>query len=259
MLAPPGWRFRCWVGRCVVTNVGPTPESDLHVGVVVVEVGQVGTRVELFEAIRRDARVEDLSIRQLADRHQVHRRTVREALDSAIPPPRKPYPTRKCPAIGPWTEVIDGWLIEDQDAPRKQRHTARRVWERLVAEHGATCAEITVSRYVARRKVELGLVDVEVAIPQTHPPGAEAEVDFGEFFTRVGGQQMKLWMFVMRLSCSGKAFHAAFGTQAQEAFLEGHVLAFEYFGGVPGRIRYENVPRHIFIVLWPTALCGHGR
>jgi transposase len=209
----------------------------------------VGTRVELFEAIRRDARVEDLSIRQLADRHQVHRRTVREALDSAIPPPRKPYPSRKCPAIGPWTEVIDAWLVEDKTAPRKQRHTARRVWERLVAEHGATCAEITVSRYVARRKRELGLVDVEVAIPQTHPPGEEAEIDFGEFFTRVGGQQVNLWMFVMRLSCSGKAFHAAFGTQAQEAFLEGHVLAFEYFGGVPGRIRYDNLKPAVTRVL----------
>src|SRR3954449_8547808 len=100
MLAPPGWRFRWWVARCVVTNVGSTPESDLHVGVVVVEVGQVGTRVELFEAIRRDARVEGLSIRELADRHQVHRRTVRQALDSALPPPRKTYPPRSTCAIG---------------------------------------------------------------------------------------------------------------------------------------------------------------
>ena len=134
----------------------------------------MGTRVELFEAIRRDARVEGLSIRELADRHQVHRRTVRQALDAALPPPRKPYPSRKCPAIDPWREVIDGWLIADQDAPRKQRHTARRVWQRLVAEHGATCSEITVSRYVSRRRVELGVVDIEVCIPQTHPPGAEA-------------------------------------------------------------------------------------
>ena len=69
-----------------------------------------------------------------------------------------------------------------QEAPRKQRHTARRVWQRLVAEHGATLSEVTVSRYVARRKVELGLDRVEVVVPQTHPPGAEAEVDFGEFY-----------------------------------------------------------------------------
>jgi transposase len=197
--------------------------------------------VELFEAIRRDARVEGLSIRELADRHQVHRRTVRQALDAAMPPPRKIYPARRCPAIDPWRIVIDGWLVADQDAPRKQRHTARRVWQRLVAEHGATCSEVTVSRYVARRRVELGGVDVEVCIPQTHPPGAEAEVDFGEFYSWVAGQQVKCWMFVMRLSHSGTAFHSAFGTQAQEAFLEGHVLAFDHFGGVPGRIRYDNL------------------
>jgi transposase len=206
-----------------------------------VEVGQVGSRVELFEAIRRDRRVEGLSIRELADRHEVHRRTVRQALDAALPPPRKPYPARRRPAIEPWTTVIDGWLIEDQDAPRKQRHTARRVWQRLVAEHGATCSEITVSRYVGRRRVELGVMEVEVCIPQTHPPGAEAEVDFGEFYSLVAGDWVKCWMFVMRLSHSGRAFHAAFGTQAQEAFLEGHVLAFDHFGGVPGRIRYDNL------------------
>jgi transposase len=229
------------VGRCVVTNIGPTPESDLHVGVVVVEVGQVATRVELFEAIRRDARLEGLSIRDLADRHRVHRRTVREALNSAVPPARKPYPVRRCPAIEPWAAVVDAWLVADQEMPRKQRHTARRVWQRLVAEHGATCSEVTVSRYVARRRVELGVVEVEVSIPQTHPPGAEAEVDFAEFYAWVAGQWIKCWMFVMRLSHSGKAFHVAFGTQAQEAFLEGHVLAFAHFQGVPDRIRYDNL------------------
>ena len=85
-------------------------------------------------------------------------------------------------ATDPWSEVIDAWLIADKDAPRKQRHTARRVWQRLVAEHGAVLSEITVSRYVARRRVELGLDRTQVMVPQTHPPGAEAEVDFGEFY-----------------------------------------------------------------------------
>jgi transposase len=107
---------------------------------------------------------------------------------------------------------------------RKQRHTARRVWQRLVAEYGATLAEVTVSRYVARCRVELGLDQVEVAVPQTHPPGTEAEVDFGEFHATIAGVWLKLWVFVMRLSHSGRAFHVAFATQAQEAFLEGHVL-----------------------------------
>jgi transposase len=205
--------------------------------------------VELFEQIRRDRRDGQLSIRELADKHRVHRRTVREALANAIPPPRKTYPPRPRPATEPYVEIIDAWLIGDRDVPRKQRHTARRVWQRLVAEHGATLAEVTVSRYVARRKVELGLGRAEVAVPQTHPPGAEAEVDFGEFYASVAGVWIKLWMFVMRLSHSGRAFHVAFATQAQEAFLQGHVLAFAHFGAVPARIRYDNLKPAVVRVL----------
>lgn len=205
--------------------------------------------MELFEQIRRDRRCEELSIRELAERHGVHRRAVRQALASALPPPRKTYPSRPRPAIDPWVGVIDAWLVDDQNAPRKQRHTARRVWQRLVAEHQAALSEITVSRYVARRRLELGVVRREVSIPQTHPAGAEAEVDFGEFHAVIGGESLKCWMFVMRLSHSGKAFHIAFATQAQEAFLEGHVLAFEYFGGVPGRVRYDNLKPAVVRVL----------
>lgn len=198
------------------------------------------SRVELFEDIRRDQRREDLSIRELASRHGVHRRTVRQALAAAVPPPRAVYPSRPCPAMGQWWALVDGWLVGDQDVPRKQRHTARRVWQRLVAEHQACVSEVTVSRYVRRRRVELGIVDREVFVPQVHEPGAEAEVDFGELQVNLAGALVKCWMFVMRLSSSGRAFHIAYGTQAQEAFLEGHVKAFEYFGGVPGRIRYDN-------------------
>lgn len=207
------------------------------------------SRVELFEQIRQERRRDELSIRELADKHNVHRRTVRQALTSAQPPPRKTYPPRGRPAIDPWAAVVDGWLLADRDAPRKQRHTARRVWQRLVAEHGAQVSEVTVSRYVARRRVELGLIHREVAIPQTHLPGAEGEVDFGEFYATIGGVWVKCWMFVMRLSHSGRAFHVAFGTQAQEAFLEGHVLAFEHFGGVPGRVRYDNLKPAVVRVL----------
>lgn len=207
------------------------------------------SRVELFEKIRRDRRLEGLSIRELADRHGTHRRTVRQALEDAVPPPRKSYPARPRPAIDQWVSVIDAWLIADREAPRKQRHTARRIWQRLVAEHGATCAEVTVSRYVARRRVELGLDHQEVSVPQAHEAGAEAEVDFGEFYATIAGLVVKCWMFVMRLSHSGKAFHVAFATQAQEAFLEGHVLGFEYFGGVPARIRYDNLKPAVIRVL----------
>jgi hypothetical protein len=131
----------------------------------------VRSKVELFEQIRRDRRLEKLSTRELAQRHKVHRRTVRQALANAVPPPRKPYGVRARPALGPWATVIDGWLLGDREAPRKQRHTARRVWQRLVAEHGATVSEVTVSRYVALRRVELGLDSVEVSVPVDPRPG----------------------------------------------------------------------------------------
>jgi transposase len=209
----------------------------------------VRSRVELFEQIRRDRRLGQLSIRELAERHGVHRRTVRQALESAVPPARKEYARRPRPVLDAWVPVIDMWLLADREAPRKQRHTARRVWQRLVAEYGASLAEVTVSRYVARRRRELGLDEVEVAIPQTHLPGAEAEVDFGEFHVDLAGVDVTCWMFVMRLSHSGRAFHMAFGNQAQESFLEGHVRAFEYFAGVPGLVRYDNLKPAVVRVL----------
>ena len=201
------------------------------------------SRVELFEVIRRQHRDEGMSIRALAERHRVHRRTVRQALASAVPPARKP-PERAAPALGAWEATIRGWLAADRDAPVKQRHTARRVWQRLVAEHGAQVAESTVRHAVARIRGELAAdrQAVPVTIPQAHRPGEEAEVDFGEFRAQVDGVLVKLWLFVMRLSWSGRGFAVAFAHQAQEAFFEGHVRAFGHLGGVPaGRIRYDNL------------------
>lgn len=199
------------------------------------------SRVEQFELIRRDACDEGLSIRALATRHKVHRRTVRQALADATPPQRK-VPEREAPALGPHVETVRGWLVADREVPRKQRHTARRVWQRLVEEEGAQVAESSVRALVAELRRQIGAKAAEVAVPQTHGPAEEAEVDFGEFRAVIGGVVMKLWMFVMRLSHSGKAVHIAYANQAQESFLDGHVRAFERLGGVPvGMIRYDNL------------------
>jgi transposase len=199
------------------------------------------SRVEQFERIRRDHAEEGLSVRALARRHQVHRRTVHQALESAIPPPRAIAPPRLAPALGAHAETVRKWLTDDLTAPRKQRHTARRVWTRLIDEEGADVAESTVRAFVRATKAQLGAQLAPVFIPQVHDPGDEAECDFGEVHVFLAGALTRLFMFVLRLSHSGRACHVCFPTDTQEAFLEGHVIAFERFGGIPGRIRYDNL------------------
>lgn len=216
---------------------------------------KVSARVEQFAAIRRDHRVDGMSIRALADKHHVHRRTVRQALESAIPPERK-VPERIAPRLEAFKGAIDEMLRTDLDAPKKQRHTARRILARLVDEHGALdLSYSTVRDYVGKRRpqilaeagkpLELGYV------PQTHPPAAEAEVDFHDLWVILGGVKTKTTLFTMRLSYSARAAHRAFLTEGQEAFLEGHVYGFDRLGGVPvDKVRYDNLNSAVKKVLF---------
>jgi transposase len=206
------------------------------------------SKVELFEQIRKVHEREGLSKRELARRFKTHRRNVRQALTSPVPPTRKVV-ERDAPVLGPWKAIIDGWLAADALAPKKQRHTARRVWQRLVEEHGVAVGESTVRRYVAEAKGRSAVPLVEVKVPQTHPLGDEGEVDFGEVSFYLDELPVSGWMFVMRLSASGKGFHRIYANQAQEVFLDGHVQAFEHFGGVPGRVRYDNLKPAVTRVL----------
>lgn len=208
----------------------------------------MGSRVELFEQIRRDRDREGLSIRKLAERHGVHRRAVRQALASPVPPAKRAPAQRPAPKLGPYRALIDSWLEGDREAPRKQRHTAKRIWERLRDEYAADVAETTVREYVHRRRRELGL-GVEGFVPQVHEAGAEAEVDWGEAHADLGGQRRKLYVFHMRASHSGAAFAMAFPHCSQQAFLEGHAEAFDWFGGVFGLLRYDNLASAVKLVL----------
>jgi transposase len=204
--------------------------------------------MELFEQIRRDRDREGLSTRALAVRHGVHRRAVRQALASPVPPVKRAPEYRPSPRLGAYHAVIDAWLEADRAAPRKQRHTARRVWQRLVEEHDAVVSERQVSRYVRARRRELGDVG-EAFVPQQHEPGAEAEVDWGEAWAVIDGQPVKVHVFQLRLCHSGAAFAGAFLRETQQAFLEGHADAFEYLGGVPGLVRYDNLASAVKQVL----------
>jgi transposase len=191
--------------------------------------------VELFELIRRDHYVQGYSIRQIARQRGVHRRMVRQALTSALPAERK-RPRRDPPVLTrTLRQIIDEWLQADRMAPRKQRHTGQRLYERLVKEHGFAGAAVTVQMYVSRRRRELGWSG-EVFVPQAYllryrSTGAEAQVDWYEAAVDFPDGRRTVQFLVMRACFSGREFHQAFARQSQQAFLEGHVAAFTYFGG----------------------------
>src|ERR1700733_5886787 len=170
------------------------------------------SKVELYAAIRRDARA-GMSGRAIEKKYRVGRRTIVSAMASAWPEPRRQLPPRAS-KLDPFKPVIDEILTADLDAPRKQRHTITRIWHRLMDEHGMADVSYPVVRaYVAERKpqvrAEAGRGPAEVFVPQSHRPGDEAEVGFGEFVVRLAGADVKCFLFCLRLSFSGKAVHRA--------------------------------------------------
>lgn len=173
---------------------------------------------------------------QMPARTDVRPMQVPVALREDWPEPRKKLPPRAS-ALDPYKPVTDEILRTDLDAPRKQRHTVTRIFHRLVEEHGADVSYGMVRYYVAARKPEIltesGRAPLEAFVPQTHQPGHEAEVDFGDVTVRLAGELVTCYLFSLRLSYSGKAVHRVFASCGQEALFEGHVHALRTLGGVP--------------------------
>ncbi|CAM5302121.1 hypothetical protein GCM10010266_73830 [Streptomyces griseomycini] len=207
--------------------------------------GKSQSKVDLYAAIRRDHRG-GMSQRALQRKDNVTWRTVRRALDGQWPEPRKQQRRRES-RLDPYKPLIDGILRGDLDAPAKQRHTAQRIFDRLVEEHDAYEISYPMVRtYMKDRRPQIrrdaGIGPQAMFVPQTRLPGAEAEIDFGEVHVLLAGEPTRLYLFSLRLSYSGKAVHRVFCTAGQEAFPEGHVHAFRILGGVPrAHIRHDNL------------------
>jgi transposase len=198
-------------------------------------------KVELFEQMRREYEFGVGTIRGVAEQFGVHRRLVRQALQDAMPPER-PSPQRALPKLGPVKDFIDRILQTDQKAPRKQRHTAHRIFVRIQEELPSyEISEASVRRYVRSQKQALGLLSRDPFVPQAYSWGEEGQVDWYEATAELGGERQKIQVFAMRSMASGGAFHRAYPRATQQALLEGHERAFGYFGGVFRRLRYDNL------------------
>lgn len=204
--------------------------------------------VEHYELIRRKFLIDGMSQRAIAQELGHSRKTIAKAIARAVPPGYRMKQPRRKPAIAAFSEIVQAWLSEDEGRPRKQRHTAQRIFERLRDEHGYGGSSCTVRRYVATVKPQRR----EVFMPLEFKAGEEAQVDWGEARIIENGQERTTQLFCMRFCHSKASFVFPYERANLESFLDGHVRAFEFFGGVPRRIAYDNLKSAVIRV-------GRGR
>lgn len=193
--------------------------------------------MEQWTEIRRRVLVEKVSKRQIRREYRIGAATLDKVLAHPEPPGYRAREVRDKPKLGPFMGVIDEILAQDADpsTPRKQRHTARRIYQRLRDEHHYQGSEIQVRRYVALKRRHAA----EVFVPLSHPPG-RAQFDFGEATVEIAGERRKAALAVMTLPYSDAFFVSAYPRECTETFQQGHLAAFEFFGGVPTLCEYDN-------------------
>ena len=191
--------------------------------------------VELYARVRHACHVEGLSQREAARRFGLDPKTVAKMLRHAVPPGYRRSKPPARPKLDGFTATIDQILMADRSAPSKQRHTAKRIYERLRAEHGFAGGYTIVKDYLREQHAR----SQEVFIPLAHPPG-HAQADFGEAVAVIGGVRQKIHFFCLDLPHSDAGFVKAYPAERIEAFLDGHNAAFAFLGGVPQSILYDN-------------------
>lgn len=202
--------------------------------------------VEKREQIRRAYLIEQKSKRQIAQELHCSRHTIAKALASAESGQYTLHMPRSAPVLGPYKARIDELLTANERMPRKQRYTSHKIYKDI-QHSGYAGSESTVRGYVGRWRREKRRP--QVYIPLEFDPGTDAQADWGEAEAIIVGEQVTVQLFLMRLCYSRRLFVMAFPAQRQEAFFEGHVQAFHYFQGVPGRISYDNLKAAVLRIL----------
>jgi transposase len=202
--------------------------------------------VKQWEEIRRAYHVEGQSIRAIARNTGLARRTVAKMVVAEEPPHYRRPEKREAHKLGAYKEQIQELLAQNKKLPRKQRWTAPTIFREIV-KAGYSGAESTVRHYVGQaRKLQQ---QPPVFLPLAFDPGSDAQMDWGEGNVILGGEQVTVQLFLMKLSYSRRTFMMAFPSQKQEALFAGHVAAFDFFGGVPHRISYDNLKTAVKEVL----------
>jgi len=204
--------------------------------------------VDNYAAVRRFVFVEGRSRREAARVFGLSRETVLKMCRFSLPPGyTRTAPVAK-PKLGALLPVIDTIMEGDRTGPVKQRHTAKRIFERLRDEHDFSGGYTVVKDYVRICRAR----GRETFVPLAHPPG-HGQVDFGEAVAVIGGVRQKIHFFCMDLPQSDACFVKAYPRETTEAFLDGHVAAFAFFGGVPQSLLYDNLKIAV------AKICGDGK
>ena len=191
--------------------------------------------VELYAKVRRAVMVDGKSEREVARFFGLHRQSVKKMCAYSSPPGYRRPKSVVSPKLAPFVSIIDSILAADRTVHRKQRHTAIRILERLQEEHGFRGGHTIVREYVN----DVALSRQEMFVPLAHQPG-HAQVDFGEADGYIGGKKIRYHYFCLDLQHSDAIFVKAYPAEVTEAFLDGHLAAFAFLGGVPQSILYDN-------------------
>jgi len=192
-------------------------------------------KVGLYRRVRQSYYRDGKSARELSRVFGLHRDTIRKMLQFSVPPGYRRKEAPKKPKLDPFTDVIDAILKSDESMPRKQRHTAKRIFERLRDEYGFTGSYTIVKDYVRIKRLR----SREMFVPLSHAPG-HGQADFGEALAVIGGVDGKVHFFCVDLPHSDDMFVKAYPAETTEAFLDAHNSAFAHFGGVVQSMLYDN-------------------